>query len=143
MQLADGLAPPRCQKSLIESHAMSAAAPVAAHPHEAPLEQRLALMTSLARDLHEAGTTAPRLEAALSGVATKLSLTAQVFSAPTVIMLSLRDVDAPAGSPAHSELLRVEPNDVNLGRLRAVDDIAERLVRGEMAPLAAHAALAA
>ncbi|MCB1628022.1 MAG: threonine/serine exporter family protein [Xanthomonadales bacterium] len=99
-------------------------------------------MTSLARDLHEAGTTAPRLEAALSGVATKLSLTAQVFSAPTVIMLSLRDVDAPAGSPAHSELLRVEPNDVNLGRLRAVDDIAERLVRGEMAPLAAHAALA-
>lgn len=100
-------------------------------------------MAALARDLHESGTTAPRLEAALSGVATKLGLTAQVFSAPTVIMLSLRDADAAAGSPAHSELLRVEPNDVNLARLRAVDDIAERLMKGQLTPLAAHAELAA
>jgi uncharacterized membrane protein YjjP (DUF1212 family) len=108
----------------------------------APIEQRLALMASLARELHEAGTTAPRLEAALVGVATKLGLTAQVFSAPTVIMLSIRDAEAAAGTPVHSELLRVEPNEVNLARLCAVDDIAERLMRGELSPLDAHEALA-
>lgn len=108
----------------------------------APIQQRLALMAALAREMHEAGTTAPRLEAALVGVATKLGLTAQFFSAPTVIMLSAREADAPAGSPVHSELLRVEPNEVNLARLCAVDEIAERLMRGELSPLGAHEALA-
>ncbi len=118
-------------------------APMLTPTSAAPIEQRLALMAALARELHEAGTTAPRLEAAMNGVATTLGLTAQVFSAPTVIMLSIRDSDAPAGSPVHSELLRVEPNDINLARLRAVDDIAERLVRGELSALDAHAALTA
>lgn len=103
--------------------------------------RRVALLCTLARELHACGTTAPRLEAALLGIADRLGLSAQVWSGPTLILLSVRDSGLPAGAPVHTELLRVEPNDINLGRLSMLDDIAEAVIAGEMDMEAAEVAL--
>jgi len=94
--------------------------------------RRNALLCTFARELHACGTTAPRLEAALLGIAARLGLSAQVWSGPTLILLSLRETGLPAGAPVHTELLRVEPNDINLGRLSMLDDIAEAVIAGDM-----------
>ncbi len=103
--------------------------------------RRTALLCTFARELHAAGTTAPRLEAALLGIASRLGLSAQVWSGPTLILMSLRETGLPPGAPVHTELLRVEPNGINLGRLSMLDDIAEAVIAGQMSIDAAEQAL--
>ena len=103
--------------------------------------RRVGLLCTLARELHACGTTAPRLEAALLGIAARLGLSAQVWSGPTLILLSVRECDQGSDDAVHTELLRVEPNDINLGRLCMLDDIAEALIAGEMDVAEAEAAL--
>lgn len=108
---------------------------------QAERSRSVALLCTLARELHACGTTAPRLEAALRGIADRLGLSAQIWSGPTLILLSIRDASLSAGAPVHTELLRVEPNDINLGRLSMLDDIAEAIVAGQMDMAEAEAAL--
>jgi uncharacterized membrane protein YjjP (DUF1212 family) len=88
---------------------------------------------SLAKQLHEAGTTAARLENALQSVSRKLSLETNIWSSPTAIILSLTEKfgDQRLGKNV-VRVLRLTPGDINLRALCAVDDIAERVVRGEL-----------
>ena len=86
----------------------------------------------LARNLHEAGTTASRLENALQNVGKKLGLEAQVWSSPTAIILSLSVIGANQFEENIVRVLRLNPGDINLRVLCAVDDIAERVISGEL-----------
>jgi uncharacterized membrane protein YjjP (DUF1212 family) len=97
-------------------------------------EERADFLVLLARQLHESGTTAARLENALDTVGRKLGLDADVWSSPTAIILSLTDT-ADNGRRAARNLVRVlrlSPGGVDLRTLCAVDDIAERVIAGEL-----------
>lgn len=93
--------------------------------------ERCDFVATMARRLHEAGTTAPRLEAALLGISRKLEIGCEVWSSPTAIILSFRLPEDPGGAQ-RTEVLRLSPGDIDLGRLALVDDIAERVIDGEL-----------
>jgi uncharacterized membrane protein YjjP (DUF1212 family) len=92
-------------------------------------QSRTDFITELARSLHEAGTTAPRLEQALTSVARKLSMKCDVWSSPTAIILTLNDM---LDQGERTRVLRMAPGDVDLKRLCLVDEIAERVLSGEL-----------
>src|SRR5690606_308893 len=75
-------------------------------------------LLELGRALHRFGAPAHRLEAALVGVANRLGVSAQIFSSPTMLMAAI-------GTPARQQtfMLRVEPGDVDLGKLARVNHI--------------------
>lgn len=111
---------------------MSSAHPDAtAHANPNELKERVRFVTELARQLHEAGTTAPRLERALTSVGRRLHLACDVWSSPTAIILSLREAGDPEGEERTS-VLRLAPGDIDLEKLCRVDAIAERVLHGEM-----------
>ncbi|MBA3917309.1 MAG: hypothetical protein C0516_01830 [Gemmatimonas sp.] len=83
----------------------------------------------LARALHQHGTPANRLEAALTAAARQLGLKAEFFSTPTSIMVGIGDVEQ-----QHVHLLRVEPGEPNLGQLARLGEVTRRVVEGEIAP---------
>jgi uncharacterized membrane protein YjjP (DUF1212 family) len=83
----------------------------------------------LARQLHQHGTPAHRLENALSVAARQLGLTAEFFSTPTSIMVGIGDLE---NQRVH--LLRVEPGEPNLGHLSRLSDITRQVVDGEISP---------
>ena len=56
------------------------------------LNTRMAFVLELARRLHQYGTTAPRLEMAVAGVAQRLGLSADVWSSPTAVIISFADL---------------------------------------------------
>ena len=101
---------------------------------ENSFEARTNFLALLAVQLHETGTTAARLENALDNVGRKLGLEADVWSSPTAIILSLT-ANARSHGVAPQNLVRVlrlTPGDINLRTLCAVDDIAERVISGEL-----------
>lgn len=95
------------------------------------LGARMRFMKDLARHLHEAGTTAPRLERALTSVGRRLHLSCDVWSSPTAIILSLREAGDPEGEE-RTTVLRLAPGDIDLERLCRVDFIAEQVLQGRM-----------
>jgi uncharacterized membrane protein YjjP (DUF1212 family) len=100
-------------------------------------EARSHFVALLAKQLHEAGTTAARLENALDTVGRKLKLEIAVWSSPTAIILSLSDNAHPASAEGIQQknvvrVLRLSPGEVDLRRLCTVDDIAERVIKGEL-----------
>ncbi len=87
----------------------------------------------LAKRLHEYGTAAHRLENAVGAAAERLGLICDVFSSPTSVLLAFRhrsDVDEPSLIP--TQLLRLSPGEIDLGRLRTVDQIAEQVADGTL-----------
>jgi uncharacterized membrane protein YjjP (DUF1212 family) len=78
--------------------------------------------------LHRAGTPSDRLEGALSALAHSLGLNGQFFTTPTQIMAAF-------GEPGnqHTAMARVEPGDVDLDRLAALDALADAVIAGELA----------
>ncbi|HET6631902.1 MAG TPA: threonine/serine exporter family protein [Rhodanobacteraceae bacterium] len=93
------------------------------------LKSRVSFLIELARRLHQYGTTALRLEDALSGVAQRLGLHAEVWSSPTAIILSFGDDAQGADGVAQvTQVVRLPPGDVNLARLCEVDDIADDVI---------------
>lgn len=70
--------------------------------------------------LHAYGTPAHRLERVLTQMAEHLGQTLAVFSTPTSIMLAFG-----AGADQRPHLMRVEPGDVNLGKLVEFDVLLE------------------
>ena len=87
--------------------------------HQAEL-QKIEFIVELARRLHIYGTSAQRLEAAVEKVAHRLEVDADVWSNPTGMLLSFRDTER--GSPHRmTQVIRLEPGDVNLGRLAKAD----------------------
>ncbi len=83
----------------------------------------------LARALHEYGTPAHRLEAALQTVASRLGLRAEFFSTPTSIMIGFGEV---IDQDVH--LLRVEPGQTNLGNLALLSDIVRDVIDATISP---------
>ena len=76
-------------------------------------------MLKLARALHAYGYSAPRLEGILGATADRLGLHGhRFFSMPTQIMAAF-------GPEARQRtaLLRVEPGEVNLGKLAALEQV--------------------
>jgi uncharacterized membrane protein YjjP (DUF1212 family) len=96
---------------------------------QAPYLARVDFVVELARRLHAYGTSANRLEGAVSQVARRLQVEADVWSNPTGMLLSFADVER--GAP-HSitRVIRLDPGDTNLGRLARVDAIAEVVLAG-------------
>jgi uncharacterized membrane protein YjjP (DUF1212 family) len=85
----------------------------------------------LARRLHEAGSTAPRLEDVINSVSRKLGLDTHIWSSPTAIIATVRPSDAEGDQQTVTRVVRLDPGDIHLRRLWRVDDIAERVASGE------------
>ena len=99
----------------------------------ASLKDRVGFVIALARRLHEYGTAAPRLEEAIGKVSERLGLVCDVLSTPTSIVLSFaeqgHELDAVADI---TQVIRLAPGEVNLRRLCAVDEIADRVIDGSL-----------
>lgn len=95
-----------------------------------PYLTRIDFVIELARRLHIYGTSAQRLEGAVSKVAQRLNLQqVEVWSNPTGMLLSFLDPER--GTPySITRVIRLEPGEVNLGRLAAADAIAEDVLSG-------------
>lgn len=99
----------------------------------ASFNTRVEFIIELARRLHEYGTAAPRLEAAISLVGQRLGLACEILSTPTSIIMSFSRLDAPAGSAAElTQVLRLVPGEVNLKALCLVDEIADQVIDGSL-----------
>jgi uncharacterized membrane protein YjjP (DUF1212 family) len=94
---------------------------------------RIAFLIELARRLHQYGTTAPRLEAAVAGSAQRLGLSADVWSSPTAIIISFTDLSQDEEGVAQvTQVMRLSPGDTNLARLCEADTIADRVIAGSL-----------
>lgn len=82
----------------------------------------------MAEALHALGTPAHRLEAALARLARVVRVRAQVFSSPTSLLLAFGD-----GPRQRTVLRRVEPGEVDLGKLVELDEILDALEDGRIA----------
>ncbi len=114
---------------------MSAAAPalVSADFSTAALNTRISFLVELARRLHQYGTSAPRLEAAVAQAARQMGLAADVWSSPTAIIISFSDLaQGDEGLAQVTQVMRLPPGDVNLARLCEADAIADRVIGGEI-----------
>ena len=83
----------------------------------------------LAHALHASGYAAHSLEDVLKHVCDRLGLIGQFFTTPTAIMASFGPLDA-----QRTHLIRVQPGELNLGRLSALDAVAQRVSAGELTP---------
>jgi uncharacterized membrane protein YjjP (DUF1212 family) len=94
-----------------------------------PRAPRVEFVIELARRLHMYGTSAQRLEGAVTQVARHLELETEVWSNPTGMILSFAD---PSRGPdaATTRVIRLEPGEENLARLAAADAIAEDVLAG-------------
>ena len=103
---------------------------MAATPDDGLDSDAIAFVLRLARALHSCGYSAQRLETTLSVTSARLGLTGhQFFSTPT-------SLSAAFGAEEHqrTHLLRVEPGDVNLGKLAALEQLATEVAAGRIAP---------
>ncbi|MCX7562852.1 threonine/serine exporter family protein [Xanthomonadaceae bacterium XH05] len=98
------------------------------HP---PYAARVEFVIELATRLHIYGTTAQRLEGAISAVATRLGLRCEPWSNPTGLILSFSDASRPETLANTTQVIRLAPGEVDLRKLCEVDAIAERVLRGE------------
>lgn len=99
----------------------------------AALTTRIAFLLELARRLHQYGTTAPRLEMAIAGVAQRMGLAADVWSSPTAIIISFSDLaQGEEGVAQSTQVMRLAPGDVNLARLCEADHIADQVISGDL-----------
>ena len=91
----------------------------------------------LGRALHGYGYSAQRLEEVLGATADRLGLYgSQFFSTPTSIMASF----GPVGRQ-RTHMLRVEPGDVNLGKLTALEQVSRDVAQGRTTPADGTAAI--
>lgn len=93
-------------------------------------DARVRFLTELARRLHIAGVSASRLEGAVRATARALKISAEIWSTPTGLLLSLGDADALHGSQ-QTRVLRLEPGSIDLRALVALDRIAEDVIAGK------------
>ncbi|MCB9777704.1 MAG: threonine/serine exporter family protein [Alphaproteobacteria bacterium] len=93
---------------------------------------RAELLTRLAGALHEAGAPSHQLEATVRRLGGALGVRTSVFAQPTSLFL---EVDGQV------RMLRVEPRDVALDRLVALDALAQDLVDGRLTASAAAGVL--
>jgi uncharacterized membrane protein YjjP (DUF1212 family) len=107
------------------------------HDHTA----RVDFVVELARRLHAYGTTAHRLEGALTAVAAKLGLDCGAWSNPTGMILSFGEA---AGERQEIvRVIRLSPGETDLYKLCETDRIAEAVTSGALDLEAGYAALRA
>lgn len=87
----------------------------------------VAFVMELGAALHRFGTPAHRLEAAMGAVARQLSLEAQILSTPTSVMAGFGPL-----TDQKNVLVRVEPGEIDLEKLAALDRVAGAVGRGEV-----------
>ncbi|MDX9763876.1 MAG: threonine/serine exporter family protein [Chiayiivirga sp.] len=97
-----------------------------------PYADRVHFVVELATRLHTYGTTAQRLEGAISGVAARLGLRCAPWANPTGLILSLSDASQPDTFSNSTHVIRLAPGDLDLRKLCETDAIAERTLRGEL-----------
>lgn len=97
-----------------------------------PYAERVRFVVELATRLHTCGTTAQRLESALTGVAARLGLRCAPWANPTGLILSLSDAGQPDTFSNTTHVIRLAPGDVDLRKLCETDAIAERTLSGEL-----------
>ena len=95
----------------------------------ASFDERARFLVELGRRLHLAGVSAARLEGAIRSVAHALGVTCEIWSTPTGVLLSLGDGSV-LHSPQQTRVLRLEPGQVNLSALVALDALADDVSRG-------------
>lgn len=91
-----------------------------------------ALVLNLGRALLHVGSPAHRLEAAMQIMASRLGLSAEFFSTPTALIVSLGD-----GEKQRTFLARSEPGSTDLAKLADLTEIMEELASGRLEPEAA------
>src|ERR1700754_1613918 len=92
-------------------------------------EAAIGFVLRLARALHMYGYTANGLEDVLVQVSSRLGLTGQFFATPTSISAAFGDLGR-----QRVRIVRVEPREVDLGRMGALDDIYYRVLAGLSSP---------
>lgn len=83
----------------------------------------------LAKQLHQHGTPAHRLEVTLSVLAQRLGVRAEFFSTPTSIMVGIGELEQ-----QRVHLLRVEPGEPNLGHLSQLGEIVRQVMDQQITP---------
>ncbi|MBI2520888.1 MAG: threonine/serine exporter family protein [Bdellovibrio sp.] len=78
-------------------------------------------IVEIGTSFHRLGVNAYRIEAALSSLAEKKGLEGQFFFTPTIIIASFKTPDGEIGRH-----VRIEPGNIDLGRLCAVDTLAHQ-----------------
>jgi uncharacterized membrane protein YjjP (DUF1212 family) len=104
---------------------------------------RTEFVVELARRLHAYGTSAQRLEGAITQVAQRLGLHCEAWVNPTGIIVSFGGGLGTEGGPENTRVLRMPPGDIDLRKLCAADAIAERVLAGELDLASGRAALRA
>lgn len=107
------------------------------HDHAA----RVDFVVELAGRLHAYGTTAHRLEGAVTAVATRLGLECGAWSNPTGMILSFGE--AGGGRRDTVRVVRLSPGETDLYKLGEADRIAEAVMTGKLDLEAGHEALRA
>jgi uncharacterized membrane protein YjjP (DUF1212 family) len=83
----------------------------------------------LGRGLHAYGFSAHRLEDALAEVCRRLALSGQFFSMPTALFASFGE-----GQAHQTFQVRVDPGQVDLGRLARLDEVRGEVAHGRLSP---------
>ena len=83
----------------------------------------------LGHALHKSGYAAHSLEEILQKVCDRLGIVGQFFTTPTAIMASFGPLDH-----QQTHLIRVQPGELNLGRLSALDDVVQAVLDGTETP---------
>ncbi|GHA85525.1 threonine/serine ThrE exporter family protein [Cognatilysobacter bugurensis] len=113
-------------------------------PSTATYADRIRFVIEIARRLHAYGTTAQRLEAALTAVAHKLGLECQPWSNPTGMILTFSDPrQRGIGVAETTRVLRLPPGENDLKRLAEIDRIAEDVLASRIDIESALAAMEA
>src|SRR6187401_3571378 len=87
----------------------------------------IAFVMELGAALHRFGTPAHRLEATMGAVARQLSLEAHILSTPTSVMAGFGPL-----TDQRSVLVRVDPGEIDLEKLAALDRVSGAVGRGEV-----------
>ncbi len=93
---------------------------------------RVAFLVELAVRLHLYGTTAQRLEGAITAVSRRLQVACEPWSNPTGMILTFSDPQRPEGESEVTRVLRLPPGDTDLYRLAETDRIAEDVMAGKL-----------
>lgn len=104
---------------------------------------RVDFVVELAERLHLYGTTAQRLEGALTAVAQKLRLDCEPWTSPTAMILTFSDPQRPVGASDTTRVIRMPPGENDLYRLSETDRIAEDVMADRIDLATGHAALSA
>lgn len=91
------------------------------------VEIKLTLLIRLGEALHFYGTSAPRIEAALSKLAEGLGLKGHFFSTPTFLTIAI--------DQEHGQILRqirIQPGEINLYKLTLVDQVGDQVLDGSL-----------